>query len=65
MEGHGARIQYSVSISDLSSREPILMRGDIEPLMKQTEDNVLIVDLGAVSDPSRLLFLGPRASNAG
>jgi CRISPR-associated protein Cas2 len=60
MEGYGTRIQYSVFISDLSSRELILMRSDIESLMKQTEDSVMIVDLGAVGDPSRFLFLGPH-----
>jgi CRISPR-associated protein Cas2 len=60
MEGYGTRIQYSVFISDLSSRELILMRSDIESLMKQTEDSVMIVDLGAAGDPSRFLFLGPH-----
>jgi CRISPR-associated protein Cas2 len=58
MEGYGTRIQYSVFVSDLSSRELVLMRGDIESLMKMTEDSVMIVDLGAVGDPSRFLFLG-------
>jgi CRISPR-associated protein Cas2 len=58
MEGYGTRIQYSVFVSDLSSRELILMRGDIESLMKMTEDSVMIVDLGAVGDQSRFLFLG-------
>jgi CRISPR-associated protein Cas2 len=60
MEGYGTRIQYSVFISDLSSRELVLMRGDIESLMKMTEDSVMIVDLGAAGDLSRFLFLGPR-----
>jgi CRISPR-associated protein Cas2 len=58
MEGYGTRIQYSVFISDLSSRELILMRGDIESLMKATEDSVMIVGLGATGDTSRFLFLG-------
>lgn len=58
MEGYGTRIQYSVFVSDLSSRELVLMRGDIESLMKMTEDSVMIVDLGAVGDLSRFLFLG-------
>jgi CRISPR-associated protein Cas2 len=60
MEGYGTRIQYSVFVSDLSSRELVLMRGDIESLMKMTEDSVMIVDLGAAGDLSRFLFLGPR-----
>jgi CRISPR-associated protein Cas2 len=58
MEGYGTRIQYSVFVSNLSARELILMRGDIESLMKMTEDSVMIVDLGAAGDPSRFLFLG-------
>lgn len=58
MEGYGTRIQYSVFISDLSSRELILMRGDIESLMKATDDSVMIVDLGTTGDTSRFLFLG-------
>ena len=58
MEGYGSRIQYSVFVSDLSSRELVLMRGDIESLMKMSEDSVMIVDLGAVGDLSRFLFLG-------
>jgi CRISPR-associated protein Cas2 len=58
MEGYGERIQYSVFVADLSDREKYLMRGDIESRMKHTEDSVMIVDLGAVGDPSRFLFLG-------
>ena len=57
-EGYGTRVQYSVFISDLSDREKILMRGDIEAIMKVSEDGVMIIDLGATSDSSRFLFLG-------
>lgn len=58
MEGYGTRIQYSVFVCDLSEREAILMRGDIEVRMKQPEDSVMIVDLGLPGEPSRFLFLG-------
>jgi len=58
MEGYGTRIQYSVFVCDLSDREKILMRGDIETLMKSSEDSVMVIDLGAVGDSSRFLFLG-------
>jgi CRISPR-associated protein Cas2 len=58
MEGYGERIQYSVFVADLSDREKYLMRSDIESRMKQTEDSVMIIDLGASSDSSRFLFLG-------
>lgn len=57
MEGYGTRIQYSVFICDLSDQEAVLMRGDLEVRMKQSEDSVMVVDLGA-ADSSRFLFLG-------
>ena len=58
MEGYGVRIQYSVFVCDLSDRERVLMRGDVEGLMKLSEDSVMVVDLGAAGDSSRFLFLG-------
>lgn len=60
MEGYGRRIQYSVFVCDLSEREKFVMRGDIEALMKLSEDSVMIVDLGTAGDESRFLFLGPH-----
>lgn len=58
MEGYGTRIQYSVFVCDLSAREKVVMRGDIETLMKSSEDSVMVIDLGAAGDSSRFLFLG-------
>lgn len=58
MEGYGTRIQCSVFICDLSGQEAVEMRGDIEVLMKQTEDSVMVVDLGRPGDTGRFLFLG-------
>jgi CRISPR-associated protein Cas2 len=58
MEGYGTRVQYSVFVSDLSERELVLMRGDLELLMKPSEDSVMIVDLGTADEPGRFLFLG-------
>jgi CRISPR-associated protein Cas2 len=58
MEGYGERIQYSVFICDLSDREMIGMRTDVEALMKMTEDSVMVIDLGQAGDSSRFLFLG-------
>jgi CRISPR-associated protein Cas2 len=60
MEGYGTRIQYSVFVCDLSDREKVLMRGDIEALMKTSEDSVMVIDLGQPGDTSRFLFLGHR-----
>ena len=58
MEGYGMRIQYSVFVCDLSDREKVIMRGDIEGLMKASEDSVMLVDLGQAGDSSRFVFLG-------
>jgi CRISPR-associated protein Cas2 len=58
VEGYGTRIQYSVFVCDLSDRKMILLRGDVEALMKKSEDSVMVVDLGQAGDSSRFLFLG-------
>ncbi len=58
MEGYGTRIQYSVFVCDLSEQEKVIMRGDIESLMKASEDSVMVIDLGQAGDSSRFLFLG-------
>jgi CRISPR-associated protein Cas2 len=58
MEGYGERIQYSVFVCDLSERERVEMRRDVELLMKPSEDSVMVVDLGPAGDSSRFLFLG-------
>jgi len=60
MEGYGTRIQYSVFVCDLSDREKVVMRGDVEGLMKASEDSVMVIDLGQAGDTSRFLFLGPH-----
>ena len=60
MEGYGTRIQYSVFVCDLSDQEKVIMRRDIETLMKASEDSVMMVDLGSALDLSRFLFLGVR-----
>jgi len=58
MEGYGTRIQYSVFVCDLSDHERVLMRTDLEALMKSSEDSVMVIDLGLAGDSSRFLFLG-------
>ena len=58
MEGYGERIQYSVFICDLSDEEAVTMRGDIEVRIRQSEDSVMIIDLGKAGDAGRFLFLG-------
>lgn len=58
VEGYGERIQYSVFICDLSDEEVVSLRGDIEVRIKQSEDSVMIIDLGKAGDSGRFLFLG-------
>ena len=52
MEGYGTQIQYSVFVCDLSDQEAVLMRSDLEFRMKQSEDSVMIVNLGRAGESS-------------
>ena len=54
------RVQYSVFICDLSDTGKFAMRSDLESRMNESEDSVMIIDLGAAGDLSRFLFLGHR-----
>ncbi len=67
VEGYGERIQYSVFICDLSATELVLLRTDLEQLVKPSEDSVMIVDLGVIDNPTRILFIGqhPRLPDGG
>ncbi len=58
MEGFGTRVQFSVFICDLSDRENVMMRSDIESRINHAEDSIMIIDLGGAGDSSRFLFLG-------
>ncbi len=58
VEGYGTRVQYSVFVCDLSAREAVELRADIEARFKPSEDSVMIIDLGSPGDMSRFLFLG-------
>jgi CRISPR-associated protein Cas2 len=58
VEGYGERIQYSVFVCDLSDMEFVALRGDLETRIRQSEDSVMIIDLGKAGDSSRFLFLG-------
>ncbi len=59
MEGCGDRLQYSVFICDLSRSELVHARARVEAEIVMTEDSVVIVDLGELSD-ARFLFIGRR-----
>lgn len=58
VERYGDRMQYSVFVCDLSDQERVMLRTDLEPLLKPSEDSVMIVDLGPANATSRFLFLG-------
>lgn len=59
MEGYGDRLQYSVFVCDLSRSELVHTRMDVEAEMLMSEDSLVIVDLGELSD-ARFLFVGRR-----
>lgn len=46
MEGYGTRLQYSVFLCDLSSRELFLWRQSILSRIKLKFDSVVVLDLG-------------------
>lgn len=57
MEEYGDRLQYSVFVCDLSRGELLRARSRVEADMQLTEDSVVIVDLGDVSE-ARFTFVG-------
>ena len=46
MNGYGEPVQYSVFVCDLSDKELVIMREDLEGLLNLADDRVLIVDVG-------------------
>jgi len=58
-EKYGDRLQYSVFVCDLSPTELVHAKADMERTMLMTEDSVVIVDLGQVTDIC-FEFLGRR-----
>jgi CRISPR-associated protein Cas2 len=59
MVGYGDRLQYSVFVCDLTRGELAQARAAVESTMVMTEDSVVIVDLGELTD-ARFLFIGRR-----
>jgi CRISPR-associated protein Cas2 len=49
--GAGDHIQYSVFFCDLNDKELASLRSRLRPLIHKAEDQLLIVDLGAASEP--------------
>ena len=58
VEGYGDRMQYSVFLCDLSPTELVYLRTDLDQIIRPSEDSIMLVDLGAETSPSRIVFLG-------
>ena len=57
-EAFGDRIQYSVFVCDLSDTELVYLKTSLQPLIDSTEDSIMLIDLGAVDDTTRFVFMG-------
>lgn len=51
LHGYGDHAQYSVFFCELSDKELVQLRSRLRTEIHQTEDQVLIVDLGASARP--------------
>lgn len=49
--GYGDRIQFSVFLADLNSRELIVLRTRLRDLINETADQCIFVDLGRETRP--------------
>lgn len=60
LERHGDRVQYSVFIVDAAPARMIRLLGQLRALMEESEDSLLLCDLGLVArlDERQFRFLG-------
>lgn len=60
LERHGDRVQYSVFIVDAAPARVIRLVGQLRELMDESEDSLLLCDLGLVAriDEHQFRFLG-------
>lgn len=66
MEGYGERLQYSVFLCDLDAMELANWELDIEPVLKWTEDSIVVIDLGLPGKTSiRTLGVPRRLPSSG
>ena len=52
MSGYGDHVQYSVFLCDLSAKEIMFMREDLEEVLDTGQDSVMIVDVGPAGGQS-------------
>ncbi|MDL1889541.1 CRISPR-associated endonuclease Cas2 [Nitrospirales bacterium NOB] len=60
MVGHGAPLQYSVFICDLSHAELCELKLKLRKVAKFTVDSIVVSPLGEAYDASTIQFLGAR-----
>jgi len=60
LQRHGDRVQYSVFVVDASSARMLRLRREVVSIILNSEDSVLLCELGPTHDsnPSRFDFLG-------
>lgn len=59
MEGFGIRMQYSVFVCDLTSRERLDLFAELDRIIDDRVDCVAAVELGEPGDRRTFTFLGP------
>ena len=60
MEGTGTRLQFSVFLCDLSIRELLLWQDTILDVIDASEDSVIRIDLGSMSNKDIVVIGVPR-----
>ena len=59
MKGYGEPIQYSVFMCELSYKEIIIMREELEDIINMVEDKILIINLGSLNkSKEKILVIG-------
>ncbi len=59
MEGFGIRMQYSVFVCDLTSRERLALFSALDDIIDRTVDCIAAVELGDPGERQTFTFLGP------
>ena len=65
MLGYGDPVQYSVFVCELSSKEVVFMRRDVEEVMNLSEDRMLVADMGPVKGNDRIRYIGRDKQGSG
>lgn len=60
MCGYGDPLQFSVFLCELSAKEKVLMTTDIISIINNSEDSILLVNLGNSQKDEAIEFIGHR-----